>query len=67
MKCGKAQELFSSYLEKTIQPPLGVAFEQHLAECARCKAAYDRFHATTIVLDELPMVQPPPDLHAIVM
>lgn len=67
MKCGKAQELFSSYLEKTIQPPMGVAFEQHLAECARCKAAYDRFHATTIVLDELPVVEPPPDMHAVVM
>jgi predicted anti-sigma-YlaC factor YlaD len=67
MKCGKAQELFSSYLEKTIQPPMGVAFEQHLAECARCKAAYDRFHATTIVLDELPVVEPPPDLHAVIM
>ncbi len=67
MKCGKAQELFSSYLEKTIQPPMGVAFEQHLAECARCKAAYDRFHATTIVLDELPVVEPPPDMHAVIM
>lgn len=67
MKCGKAQELFSSYLEKTIQPPMGVAFEQHLAECARCKAAYDRFHATTIVLDELPVVEPPPDMHAMIM
>lgn len=67
MKCAKAQELFSSYLEKTIQPPLGVAFEQHLAECAQCKAAYDRFHATTVVLDELPMVEPPPDMRAAVM
>lgn len=67
MKCGKAQELFSSYLEKTIQPPMGVVIEQHLAECARCKAAYGRFHATTIVLDELPVVEPPPDLHAVIM
>ena len=67
MKCGRAQELFSSYLEKTIQPPMGVALEQHLAECARCKAAYGRFHATTIVLDELPMVEPPPDMHAVIM
>ncbi len=67
MKCGKAQELFSSYLEKTIQPPMGVVFEQHLEECAECKAAYDRFHATTVVLDELPMVEPPADMRAAVM
>ena len=67
MKCAKAQELFSGYLEKTIQPPMGVAFEQHLAECARCKATYDRFHATAVVLDELPLLEPPPDLHAVIM
>lgn len=67
MKCAKAQELFSSYLEKTIQPPLGVALEQHLAECAQCKAEYERFHATAVVLDELPVVEPPPDMHAAIM
>lgn len=67
MKCAKAQDLFSSYLEKTIQPPMGVAFEQHLAECARCKAEYAMFHATTVVLDELPQLEPPPDMHALIM
>jgi hypothetical protein len=67
MKCMKAQELFSGYLEKTVQPPMGVAFEQHLAECAQCKAEYARFHATTVVLDELPQVEPPPDMHAAIM
>lgn len=67
MKCAKAQELFSGYLEKTIQPPMGVAFEQHLAECAQCKADYERFHATTVVLDELPAVEVPPDMHAAIM
>src|SRR5665647_1122912 len=67
MKCARAQELFSGYLEKTIQPPMGVAFEQHLAECAHCKAEYNRFHATTVVLDELPEVEPPPDMHAVIM
>lgn len=67
MKCIKAQELFSSYLENTIQPPMGVALEQHLAECDRCKAEYGRFHATTVVLDELPEVEPPENLHAMIM
>lgn len=67
MKCARAQELFSSYLEKTIQPPMGVAFEQHLAECSECKFAYDRFHATALVLDELPEVEPPKDMRAAVM
>ena len=67
MRCIKAQELFSTYLEKTIQPPMGVAFEQHLAECAQCKSAYEKFHATAVVLDEIPSIEPPPHLRSAVM
>lgn len=67
MKCAKAQDLFSSYMENTIEPPLGVAFEQHLAECPQCRADFDSFHATSVLLDELPEVEPPPDFHAAVM
>ena len=67
MKCAKAQELFSGYLENTILAPTRVALEQHLTQCPQCKAAYDRFHATAVVLDELPEVEAPLGLHAAVM
>ncbi len=67
MKCVKAQELFSSYLENWIEPPMRVALEQHFAECAECKAAYERLHAAAMILDELPQVEPPAGFHAAVM
>ena len=67
MKCAKAQELFSGYLENAIEAPTRVTLEQHLTECPQCKAAYDRYHATAVMLDELPEVETPPNLHAAVM
>ncbi|OFX14210.1 MAG: hypothetical protein A2Z18_07985 [Armatimonadetes bacterium RBG_16_58_9] len=67
MKCSKAQELLSSYLENSIEPPMRVALEQHFAECAQCASAYDRFHAAAMMLDELPEMEPPPGFHAAVM
>ncbi len=64
MKCTKAQSLFSSYLENN---PLRILFEEHLLSCPHCKAAYERFHATVLMLEEMPEVDPPSDLHARVM
>lgn len=67
MRCTRAQSLFSSYLENSIDNSLRIVFEEHLAACPRCKAAYDRFHAAVLMLEEMPEVEPPPDLHANVM
>lgn len=67
MKCAKVRELFSSYLENAIEPSIGVAVEQHFAECPRCKAGYERFRATAMLLDELPEMAPPPGFHETVM
>lgn len=47
--------------------PLCMAFEQHLTECPQCKAAYDRFHAAVMMLEEMPEAEPPADFHAAVM
>lgn len=67
MKCARAQELFSSYMENTMEPPLRVAFEGHLAECADCNASYEKFNATMMMLEELPEVEVPASFHAAVM
>ncbi len=67
MKCARVQDLFSSYLEGTMDSPLCMAVEQHLADCPRCKSAYDRFHAAVVMLEEMPEMEPPPDFHASVM
>ncbi len=67
MKCAKARDLFSSYLENEMDVPTSVQFEQHLSECPKCKADYDRFNAAVVMLDEVPEVDPPANFHASVM
>jgi len=67
MKCEKIQDLFSGYMEDTMDTATKTKFEQHLAQCASCSAAYDRFNAAVMMLDELPEVEPPAGLHAAVM
>lgn len=67
MKCTRTIDLFSSYAENAMEPPLRVAFEQHLAECEECKAAYEKFNATLMVLEEMPEIEVPAGLHASVM
>ena len=65
MKCLNAQELFSSYLENEMDAELRTAFEQHLATCPLCEARYDRFHATVMLLEEMPEIETPPALSLI--
>ncbi|MCL5103138.1 MAG: zf-HC2 domain-containing protein [Armatimonadetes bacterium] len=67
MKCARALDLFSSYAENAIEPPLRVVFEQHLAECSECRAEYEKFNATVMMLEEMPMVGTPAGFHAAVM
>ena len=67
MKCARALDLFSSFVENAIEPPLRVAFEQHLAECPECRADYERFNAAVMMLEEMPMVETPSGFHAAVM
>lgn len=67
MKCTKAQELFSSYLENTIEASLRVEFEQHINECETCKKEYGLLQKTVMMLEELPEVNVPHDFHADVM
>lgn len=67
MKCEKAQELFSSYLENEIETPSLEEFEQHLSHCQTCKLECDRLNATIMMLEELPQVKTPDNFHAAVM
>jgi hypothetical protein len=67
MKCGKVRELFSSHLEGAIDGRQSAEFEEHLAGCGECRAAYERVNATVMMLEEMPDVEPPADFHATVM
>ena len=67
MRCGRVRDLFSRCLENAMDSALSGRFDEHLAACAACREAYERFSATVVMLDEMPEVEPPADFHAAVM
>ncbi|MEN6372026.1 MAG: zf-HC2 domain-containing protein [Armatimonadota bacterium] len=67
MKCERAQELFSDYLEDALEHPMAVAFDQHLESCSVCAREFASFRLTWRMLEALPEVEPPSDFAYAVM
>jgi hypothetical protein len=61
MQCDRAQEFFSDYLEHTLDRPMTVAIESHLAGCVNCREEVEVLQSTFLALDSLPEVEPPAD------
>src|SRR5712691_11078268 len=61
MKCDKAQEFFSDYIENTLDRPMTVALETHLSGCEVCSADVADLRSMWTVLDKVPPVEPPAD------
>src|SRR5438046_1420052 len=61
MKCDKAQEFFSDYIENTLDRPMTVALESHLGGCEACSADVASLRSMWTVLDKVPQVEPPAD------
>jgi hypothetical protein len=61
MKCDKAQEFFSDYIENTLDQPMTVAVETHLNGCETCSADVADLRSMWTVLDKVPQVEPPAD------
>jgi anti-sigma factor (TIGR02949 family) len=67
MRCKKAIEHFSAYLDGQLTPPEREAVRSHLAECARCRAELEALERTARALADLPRLQAPSDLRDRVM
>ena len=61
MQCDRAQEFFSDYLERTLDRPMTIALESHLAGCAACREELEGLQAVCLALDAVPEVEPPAD------
>jgi anti-sigma factor RsiW len=59
MKCETAQQVFSEYVEETIEKPLALTFEHHLKQCEECRRAYGSFRSTWRILESFPIVEAP--------
>lgn len=59
MKCDRAQEFFSDYLERTLDRPMAVALEGHLQECNACREDLEFLGEAVRSLSLVPEVEPP--------
>ena len=55
----RAGQLLSSYLDGELLPGDATAVQEHLLECAACRADFERLRATKGLLGELPVAEPP--------
>lgn len=68
MKCERARELFSEYLEGSIDHALTATVRLHIDQCAGCKRDLKMFSRTWDVIGSLPEVEAPQNLrHDVVM
>lgn len=61
MQCERAQEFFSDYLERTLDRPMAVTLEAHLAACRGCREDIEALRDTFFALETVPQVEPPAD------
>jgi anti-sigma factor RsiW len=52
-------QLLSAYLDGELLPAEAAAVQDHLLECAPCRAAYERLRITKDLLGQLPVAEPP--------
>jgi len=61
MQCDRAQEFFSDYLERTLDRPMTVALEAHLAGCSGCREEIESLGDVFGALSAMPQAEPPAD------
>lgn len=68
MKCERARELFSDYLEGGIDYALTETVRGHLDQCTACKHDFEGLKRTWVAMGALPEVEPPVDFrHNVIM
>ncbi|MCC6728015.1 MAG: zf-HC2 domain-containing protein [Chthonomonadales bacterium] len=64
MRCDRAQQLFSDYIDDSLQRALRVPFEAHLAACAGCRGGVEMVRGLWGALESVAEVEPPWGLRA---
>lgn len=68
MNCERSRELFSDYLEGTMDAALAAVIRLHLDKCGACASEFEQFKATWGILSVLPEIESPRDFrHDVVM
>lgn len=67
MQCQQANELFSNYIERTLDPALTVSVDNHLVACAACREEVEGLRMLWTELVRMPVIETPGGLHAGIM
>jgi hypothetical protein len=67
MQCEHAQEFISEYVTGEMDHALAVTLEHHLIVCAQCRDAVEGLRRLWDSLEQMPVVEPPPTFHMMVM
>ena len=68
MKCERAKELFSEYLEGGADHALTDTIRRHMGQCSSCAREFELFKQTRCMLEALPEAEPPMEFrHDVVM
>jgi len=59
MNCERAGELFSAYLEGSVDSALAALVRDHIDQCPNCRREYDLFRQTWCMLGSLPEIAAP--------
>jgi len=62
----RSSQLLSAYLDGELLPAEAAAVQDHLLECAPCRAAYEGLRITKDLLGQLPVAEPPAEFWAAV-
>jgi hypothetical protein len=67
MNCGKYQSQFNDYLDGDLSPSERETLQYHLKECLPCYRQWSSLQKTQEILHQLPILDPPEHLSAVVM
>ena len=62
----RSSQLLSAYLDGELLPAEAAAVQDHLLECAPCRADYEGLRITKSLLGQLPVAEPPAEFWAAV-
>jgi anti-sigma factor RsiW len=60
MSCSRMENKILGYVDGRLKESERLEMEKHLSTCAACRLRVNEFRAVTVLLDELPLIEPSP-------
>src|SRR6266852_6800486 len=60
MSCGRMEKKIMGFVDGRLKEGERLEMEKHLSTCAACRVRVNEFRAVSVLLDELPIIEPSP-------